>query len=149
MKLAESGQLGKLKPDWFFTGLFKHRSDLDNTIRQVTMFWDDIAKKHNLFLLPIGSVGLTESGRWHYHAVVLTSKHLSYRQIKPYWKCGFAKANRYQVGGGAIPYLLNSKEHAYLPIKKLFAPRRWRNKGNKLPEWLDQENWNIVLAASK
>lgn len=142
MKLAEEGEL---KPDWFFEGHFKYRCDVEQVIKQVTRFWDDLAKKENLFVVPIGSIGLTKSGRWHYHAVPLTSRHLSYRQIKPYWKCGFAHAKRYQFGDGAIPYLLDSKKHSYLPIKKPFAPRRWRRKENNLPDWLDAGKWNVVL----
>ena len=142
--LAEKGDW--IKPDWFFKGHFKYRCDVQQVIRQVIRFWDDVAKKENLFVVPIGAIGLTTSGRWHYHAVPLTSKSLTYRQIKNHWKCGWVHNKKYQYGKGGIPYILDPEKHSYLPVKKPFAPRRWRKKQfQELPDWIQSGSWKVVL----
>ncbi len=146
-RVLQAAESSILKPDWWFTGTFKYKSSKQDAVRRIIRFWDDVAQKENRFIVPIGSIGLTRTGHWHHHCVPLVSEHLSYRQLKRHWRCGFAHLKLYQVGKGAIPYTLNGEHHEYLPVSKPFTPKKWKKKNKKLPQWLIQSGWNVIEQA--
>ena len=103
--------------------------DREHAIKSFKRWCISVAQKVNNHCIPIASIGLTERGRWHIHALLLferDKRRPKYRELRDLWwkgqKRGRSENKLYQSEFGAIPYTLNHE--FYLPIHKPFCPGR-------------------------
>ena len=131
-------------PNWFICETFRHRTTIDNAIKQWLRFVSDVASDANVHIVPIAAIDKDENGRVHIHAVLMTDRYVKNAFIHKNWKCGWEWSHLYDESKAGIPYILN--HHQYIPVVKPFCPQKKKCRGKKGCT-AERTNWNIASQA--